>query len=59
MNAVVTIRTAFFNIKELSALFTEFVYVFVTIFRVNCGYFPKPHLSVDLCKGGCVFSVTE
>jgi hypothetical protein len=59
LNAVVTIRTALFNIKELSALFMEFVYLFVVIFRVFCGYFPKPHLSVDLCKGGCVFSVTE
>jgi hypothetical protein len=56
---VVTIRTALFNTKELGTFVTEFVYVFVMIFRVNCGYFPKPHLSVDLCKGGDVFSVTE
>jgi hypothetical protein len=59
LNAVVTKRTALFNIKELSTLFTDFVYVFVMIVRVNCGYFPKPNLSFDLCKGGCVFSVTR
>jgi hypothetical protein len=83
-NAVVTIPAVLFNNKELSALFTEFVYVFVMIVsvyvfvmivsvyvfvmivsvyvfvmivRVNCGHFPKQHLLVDLCNGGCVFSV--
>jgi len=57
LNAVATIRTAAFIIKESSS-FLGVGYVFM-IFRVNCGYFPKSHLSVDLCKGGCVFSVTE
>jgi hypothetical protein len=50
-STVVTICTAFFNIRELFVLPTECIYEFHVILSVNSDYFLKQQKQVDLCNG--------